>query len=277
MANSKKGKPGYALIRTTAKTKTGKMYVTHRWMVDHSNDPVATPKPKRSTPKPASPSPDSVDYKKLNRKFSKKKVRLDHPVDEYPTPDDYTTRFYLPPGNYWVGDPCYAFQDEEEWGEVLGESNFFERPYAITKTGKIVYAHHTAYGDGGYLDDRGREHPVDAGLLGIMPAVEGEETPGGMRSVTWNQRMKVDLSGDGTHNGSFVFGDITIYTDENPYCDECGRELYQGECEYVCDECGEHKNASELCDECDYCQECGEQYPHSWDKHCDCQDEDDYY
>lgn len=79
----------------------------------------------------------------------------------------------LPAGEYYIGDPCYALQNEgknqDQWDDVLEQTDFFSKPVA-TLNGKKLCAFSTAYGDGAYSGSDGFEYGVDAGLLGAVPA-----------------------------------------------------------------------------------------------------------
>lgn len=82
----------------------------------------------------------------------------------------------VPKGTYYLGDPCYSVPDEL-WDELLQDSDYFNKPSG-TVAGHTVYAFGTKYGDGVYQDKRGREYPVDAGLIGLVPeALATKEMP----------------------------------------------------------------------------------------------------
>ena len=78
----------------------------------------------------------------------------------------------LPAGVYAIGDPCYTIKDES-WDKVLDISRFFEddgyHEYDQDGEKRHVCAISTAYGDGTYTDQFGKEYGVDAGLIGIRP------------------------------------------------------------------------------------------------------------
>jgi hypothetical protein len=92
-----------------------------------------------------------------------------------------STTWTLPAGNYWVGDPCYAFEDHSLWMRLLESADYMENPQILNAKadGHMFVASGTAYGDGVYTDQEGNEFPVDAGLIGVTPAREGEEVPFG--------------------------------------------------------------------------------------------------
>jgi len=95
----------------------------------------------------------------------------------------------LPPGEYWVGDPCYV-----EWD---GHSEWMEFCESMLTTGHGGYAHQvnvahttdrrhwfvcsgTMYGDGEYEDREGNRYPVDAGIIGVVPKKFSPTSPFGM-------------------------------------------------------------------------------------------------
>ncbi len=82
----------------------------------------------------------------------------------------------LPAGAYIIGDPCYNVPDAQ-WDRVLNESDFFGGQCWATferESGGegLVVAFNTAHGDGTYVDGAGRKYGVDAGLIGIIPAID---------------------------------------------------------------------------------------------------------
>ena len=139
----------------------------------------------------------------------------------------------LPPGKWWIGDPCYVFPHDgpmaEKWDELLAKSNFLEGEMPVElDDGKIkVWAASTCYGDGRYPSSIGFDFPVDAGLIGIIP----------IETVAYLNRTDVDLNQLGyilnfktpfcikAEDGMFTFGHITINTcsddyDEDDYDDD---------------------------------------------------------
>lgn len=118
----------------------------------------------------------------------------------------------LPKGKYYVGDPCYIFG--ESWSDVLAETDFFD---AETLRGKPVCAGGTAYGDGLYEDNCGREYWVDSGMIGILPVsllrIDKKKTlkeikaSEGMHIIEFTEETEVACD-----NGVFRFGNIVIDT-----------------------------------------------------------------
>jgi hypothetical protein len=134
----------------------------------------------------------------------------------------------LPAGEYWVGDPCYAVKDQELWMRIGASNGWFQESIAATVDDVTYVGVGTAFGDGVYVDQEGREFPVDAGLIGAVPvsAVEGE--PFGMHRVTFAEPFLV-----GSEGAVIWIGDVRIDTGdsdvEDTACDECG--LSWCECE----------------------------------------------
>lgn len=72
----------------------------------------------------------------------------------------------MPPGRYWVGDPCY----------VLDRTDFHDLPESdgvhTLPNGRKVARFGTIHGDGTYQDDRGNRYAVDSGTIGCILATE---------------------------------------------------------------------------------------------------------
>lgn len=125
-------------------------------------------------------------------------------------------------GKYWIGDPCYIFPHtgpmKDKWDEILQKSDYFSKYYGELDNGKIkVWAAPTAFGDGSYFSNTGKEFPVDAGMIGIVP----------YETVEYFNRNDNDLSLlglfiefeepfiVGLRGGCFTFGNIEIDTAED--------------------------------------------------------------
>jgi hypothetical protein len=72
--------------------------------------------------------------------------------------------FTAPPGKYYVGDLCYALQDDV-YENVFGGENYSGGLYQ--KGSSFFLVDRTYAGDGEYVDSSGREYLVDAGIIGI--------------------------------------------------------------------------------------------------------------
>ncbi len=116
----------------------------------------------------------------------------------------------VPAGQYAIGDPCYAVPDQD-WDELLLSCNYFQNPIGHVKDGMqkfFVLAFSTKWGDGCYRGTDGKEYPVDAGLIGLVPA-EMIEDNADCELVTFEKdTLCID---DGS--GKLRFGNITIDTD----------------------------------------------------------------
>jgi len=88
-----------------------------------------------------------------------------------------TCEFIVPKGTYYVGDLCYALEDDIYHG-VFGDKGYVNGLYRNEEDFFLVSG--TAFGDGEYVDTEGRSYSVDAGILGICPiALAKKGTDGG--------------------------------------------------------------------------------------------------
>ena len=84
-------------------------------------------------------------------------------------------------GTYYVGDLCYVMHPQ--WSEVCGlmfntgkgRDGVLDGEFNLAN-GVRFAVQGTAHGDGVYADNKGREYPVDAGLIGCI-AVEDVYDP----------------------------------------------------------------------------------------------------
>ena len=90
-------------------------------------------------------------------------------------PIRYGAEVTMPAGMYFLGDPCYAIDEDGVWDEWLAEAEEAGTPEAndvmvADVDGVPMLGFHTAYGDGGYLSSDG-EHlfGVDSGMIGLVP------------------------------------------------------------------------------------------------------------
>ncbi|NLK64953.1 MAG: hypothetical protein GX289_07650 [Tissierellia bacterium] len=115
-------------------------------------------------------------------------------------------------GKYYIGDPCYVVEDQNDWIKLLEDTNYFENKNQSYK-GQPIYCGGTAYGDGCYESNKGKCYGVDAGLLGIMPVevIDIPETEAEfLGSIeTFDKDFDVEIG-----KGLFIFGDIIIDTRE---------------------------------------------------------------
>lgn len=127
----------------------------------------------------------------------------------------------LPPGTYYVGDPCYAVEEQDKWMRQLSsvwsekDSSFaFNDHYGtIAKDPENNHwwaAHDTAFGDGIYFDQDGWRYGVDAGILGVVPEEYAEDNALDlMRKVEFKTPFDIVYSDE---NGLVEIGHIRIIT-----------------------------------------------------------------
>jgi hypothetical protein len=118
----------------------------------------------------------------------------------------------LPAGKYYIGDPCYVFNDktwdhlnEVHW-DSMSTGEIFEHG------GGQVWMHTTKFGDGVYDDQNGTEYGVDSGLIGIVPIALIEDPAGEENGTILEFARGVTVSYD---NGTFYIGNITIKTNSD--------------------------------------------------------------
>jgi len=75
----------------------------------------------------------------------------------------------IPPGLYFVGDPCYAFAGES-WSVMCSkmEAKGWPQCGKYHVDGRTVVVIMTTHGDGIYEDESGNEYSVDSGTLGAV-------------------------------------------------------------------------------------------------------------
>lgn len=74
----------------------------------------------------------------------------------------------LEPGTYYIGDLCYVF-NHEKWDKIC-DCLFSQKEGTILfeLDGMKFYNMSTAYGDGTYMDNKGRSYPVDSATIGCV-------------------------------------------------------------------------------------------------------------
>ncbi len=139
----------------------------------------------------------------------------------------------FPAGEYYVGDPCYAVDDQDRWMKWLEDAGCenpvpkillakltvlpeydprAEVPLPAPKT-DAMYAVGigTAHGDGCYTGSDGFEYGVDAGMIGCVP-VECAENNAlyAMRLANFTEPFYCSWS---EKNGTITISNIVIETD----------------------------------------------------------------
>ncbi len=115
-------------------------------------------------------------------------------------------------GTYYIGDPCYVVANNK-WYKLLIKTNYLGDGEFIYRKQQCFSAG-TAWGDGKYDDNYGREYFVDAGLIGIMTitALDKNKEGKGGQIITFEKDFDVQAA-----RGIFYFGNITINTRD---CDD---------------------------------------------------------
>lgn len=115
----------------------------------------------------------------------------------------------MPPGEYFVGDPCYAVR-EADWMPWLEAADYInESTYLLADVqGRPVLGIGTANGDGTYRGSDGNVYGVDAGMIGVVPV---EVAQSGCKSP----RVTFDVPFDCTYDdGEIRIGRIVIDTND---------------------------------------------------------------
>jgi hypothetical protein len=114
----------------------------------------------------------------------------------------------VPAGKYVIGDPCYAVPDRL-WDELLKSCDFFRTPIGQANGHKVL-GFGTKWGDGCYRGTDGREYPVDAGLIGLVPIELVEDPLQHSDFIVTFSKPTLCTDHD---NGALQFGHIIIDTD----------------------------------------------------------------
>jgi hypothetical protein len=104
------------------------------------------------------------------------------------------TTFVCPKGQYYVGDLCYAL-DEETYSKVFGGKNYSDGLYQHENGKEVFMVSGTAVGDGEYRDTLGRSYGVDSGTIGICPIEMAKKGTYGGQVVTFDKAFKVNFYG----------------------------------------------------------------------------------
>lgn len=131
------------------------------------------------------------------------------------------SKFILPAGEYFIGDPCYSFKDSE-WDKIvdlLYSENGFEKRHNFN--GYVFCGISTQDGDGVFEDHEGREYGVDSGTLGAVSralVVEQDRHKEYLEEAKLGHWVTFDEPVEcGYEAGVVYFGNITIDTRGEPY------------------------------------------------------------
>jgi len=79
----------------------------------------------------------------------------------------------LPPGSYYVGDPCLVIREADAWQRFC--AMLWEGDTPLDTNGVIIkyntlpcFVSATNTGDGCYADERGNLYPVDSGMIAAI-------------------------------------------------------------------------------------------------------------
>jgi hypothetical protein len=101
-----------------------------------------------------------------------------------------TMRFTAPPGEYYIGDLCYALESEV-YDTIFGSLGGYDSGlYQEKGTENFFLVDNTAYGDGLYHGTDGKEFGVDAGIIGICPKALCKQDGNGGQFYTFKEPVK---------------------------------------------------------------------------------------
>lgn len=132
----------------------------------------------------------------------------------------------MPAGTYYIGDLCYVMHDA--WNECC--ELFFEgrddrgcnEGVFQLKDGRKFANFNTKYGDGSYSSNISSSFCVDSGSIGCIKLEDIRDESTSMKEM---KDLGVICISDedfvvSEHNGTISFGDLHIYTGEDPYYEE---------------------------------------------------------
>ncbi len=76
----------------------------------------------------------------------------------------------FPAGEYWIGDPCYAFNDKEHWNQMIDNMDAANDHGVRSDLNFIFGMFNTQVGDGIFSDYENRCYPVDSGIIACIEA-----------------------------------------------------------------------------------------------------------
>ncbi len=156
----------------------------------------------------------------------------------------------MPAGDYIISDLCYVLSDKDydKALQLTGYFGLYNRDGTTARKdnqgGTFVLGWgkemrkvplgvwSTLHGDGGYRGTDGNMYSVDAGNIGCVPLalVDSDKLKHGLGTHFHAHTFDKDFT-IWSSDGTLVFGDVTIYTGDDPdelceWCDE-----YMDECE----------------------------------------------
>lgn len=128
---------------------------------------------------------------------------------------EYTkmTKYTLPAGRYYIGDICYALEENiymDFWGT---KNNFQDGKYVYKSYNFIV--HSTYYGDGWYESNSDVRYAVDAGNIGMV------------HEKLFDTKKLKRMTMLGTHYSIHTFtGDISFEYDNGTFMIDCDADNF---------------------------------------------------
>nr|QMP83041.1 MAG: hypothetical protein [Caudoviricetes sp.] len=132
----------------------------------------------------------------------------------------------MPAGTYYVGDLCYVMHDAwteccELFFENRDDHGCNEGVFKLND-GRVFANFNTAYGDGEYHSNIASSFCVDSGSIGCIKLEDINDDTYSIDNIsklgaihTFENDFIVS-----EHNGIISFGDVNIYTNDNPYYEE---------------------------------------------------------
>lgn len=123
-----------------------------------------------------------------------------------------TEELVLPPGEYYIGDPCYVIEPWDDWLDVWFDGPSDDRGGTFRFRNKTCAAFYTEYGDGSYEVTEGASGwlGVDSGAIGAIPMSIAGNAEGAGISVTFKKPAKCYANGGWLH-----FGDVVVNTSDD--------------------------------------------------------------
>jgi hypothetical protein len=111
-----------------------------------------------------------------------------------------TLKYSAPAGEYYIGDLCYVLGDDVYDTIFGGLGGYDSGLYKEKGSNMFFLVDNTAYGDGLYHANDGKEFGVDAGIIGICPKAICKKNGGGGQFYTFTEPVKCKFGG-----GKFEF------------------------------------------------------------------------
>ncbi len=132
----------------------------------------------------------------------------------------------MPAGKYYVGDLCYVMHPQ--WDEfcsiTIKDHDCYDGEFTL-KNGVKFATYGTAWGDGVYFDQQGRQYGVDAGLIGCIlvsdindPEADPENDG---QIIEFDEPFETSYS-----DGTIFIGHVKINTDDSDEIEEDDEDNY---------------------------------------------------